>query len=69
MKTRLSKTEKWVLFSKYTGEGMSIEKANERIKSIDSHLQNLVFDMKQEEKQKEEINIKFKQEFEKLLTA
>lgn len=62
----LSKVEKQVLYNKYVTEGLDSEKANNKINNFIKKLKEIGAKMKKMNKSKEEINKRFKSEFEKL---
>lgn len=62
----LSSVERQVLYKKYRSENLSSEEANARIDKIKVRLRELVESLKAKNKTKEEINKRFKAEFEKL---
>jgi len=64
---KLSQTEKNVLYVKYKNKGWDQKQAGERVKKIDEQLKSLVEKLKAKGETKENINVKFKQEFYKLV--
>lgn len=62
----LSKVEKQVLYNKYVTEGLDSEKANNKINNFIKKLKGIGAKLKKMNKPKEEINKRFKSEFEKL---
>jgi len=62
----LTKEEKKVLYYKYIEKGLGQEEANDCIRNNVAFLNNLVEKMKRQNKTKEEINNKFKEEFAKI---
>lgn len=66
-KYSISKQEQRILYHKYVSEGLTSEEANARLKLIRDKLEDLVFKLREKGKTKEDINKKFKQEFEKLI--
>lgn len=62
----LSKVEKQVLYNKYVTEGLDSEKANNKINNFINKLKEIGAKLKKMNKPKEEINKRFKREFEKL---
>jgi hypothetical protein len=67
MKFALSSCEQRVLFQKYISEGLGYENAKARLKLIQEILRSLVLSLKKKGKIPEEINSRFKKEFEKLV--
>ena len=62
----LTRLEKDILYRKYKGEGLSPEQASERIKERNNQLIEITQKMKQQGKTFEDIDKKFKQEFENI---
>ena len=66
-KYNITNIESQVLFKKYTQGGLTIEQANKRLKSIKDYFNFKVEQWKNKKLSENEIEIKFKNEFEKLL--
>lgn len=67
MKLFLSRDEKQVLYKKYCKKYGSTIEANNKLKKITEYLKNLVLKLKKKKKlTQEEIDARFKKEFEKL---
>jgi hypothetical protein len=65
----LTKVEKQFLYKKYTSEGLDPERVKEKIEANIIHLSDLVRKLMKQNKLKEEINRKFKEEFAKLIQS
>lgn len=66
MNYSLNKIEKEFLYKKYIKFGMSPPEAYKNVKKLIDHLKFFVEKLRLKKKSEEEIEIKFKQEFEKL---
>lgn len=66
MKFKLTIAERDILYRKYVSEGIDPIDAGKRVKKIKDHIDNLICKLKEKGKTKEEINKRFKKEFEKL---
>ncbi len=65
---RMNTTEKRVLFKKYTEiDGLDFESADAKIKLVQTHLFNLMEKLREKGISEENINIRFKEEFSKLV--
>ena len=65
---RMNTTEKKVLFKKYTEvDGLDFESADVKIKLVQTHLSNLMEELREKGMSEENMNIKFKEEFAKLV--
>jgi len=65
-KMHLRREERALLWKKYQKLGLSKDQANDRLDKFVNYLNNLVDKLKAKGKSKDEINIKFREEFEKL---
>ena len=63
----ISKVERQILWKKYCQEGLSYDEADWKVKSTMAYLKNLMVDLKAEIKSEEDLGIKFREEFAKLL--
>lgn len=63
----LTKTEQEVLYRKYKESGMSPEDAIELLRKVKTHLRDLVREMQMQNKDEKDINLKFQEEFQKLI--
>lgn len=64
----LSFVEKQVLYKKYIRMGMDSEEADKKIKRDIKHLKELVERLREKKKSEEQISLKFKEEFSKLVS-
>jgi hypothetical protein len=62
----MKKEERDFLFKKYKNNGMSIEQAIFKIKGIEEYLKNFKEKLKKKNLSEEDINARFKKEFEKI---
>jgi hypothetical protein len=62
----ISGVEKQILYNKYVSEGMCSYEANKKIKNFVNKLKKRGQKLKEQNKPKEDINKRFKEEFEKL---
>ncbi len=66
MRTAISNVEKQVLWRKYRSIGYDSDTANKKIKEFCDFIKSLALRLKKQNKSEEDINKRFKREFEKL---
>jgi len=63
----LTKTEKFLLYKKYLKQGLNSEEINKKLNKIKIHLKEFVKKLQKKKESEESIDIKFKEEFAKLI--